>query len=231
MKLWTRIRRWLRMKPTVAEQVREMTVARVRLEQQRAELDQKLAALQVEERQAREQGAAAASDNERRHTAARIVRVGREQKRIAAQANVISQQIDVLGTRLHNLTLMQQGRSVALPSPQELAREAAEAEQVIAQLSTSADLAASVEVGAMSSALAAEEAAVFDELKAMSESREGLRAESRTADGAVNASSARESAALRVADAAPQAREPSRTPPTPPAPARSKPESARPEVS
>lgn len=231
MKLWTRIRRWLRWKPTVAEQVREMTVARVRLEQQRAELDQKLAALQAEERQAREQGAAASSDNERKHVAARIVRVTREQKRISAQATVISQQIDVLGTRLHNLTLMQQGRSVVLPSPQELAREAAEAEQVVAQLSTSADLAASVEVGATSSALAAEEAAVFDELKAISESRMGAKAEPLAAEAAANTSTAGESAAARTPEAAPANREPSRTPPAPPAAARSKPESARPEVS
>lgn len=236
MKLWSRIRRWLRMKPTVAEQVREMTIARVRLEQQRAELDQKLATLQTEERQAREQGTSATSDNERKHVAARIVRVGREQKRLAAQANVITQQIDVLGTRLHNLTLMQQGRSVALPSPQELAKEAAEAEQVVAQLSTSADLAASVEVGAMSSALAAEEAAVFDELKALSESRAGVRADSQAAATAgERAESKPESAASAAPNSTSSLRDPSRVPTAPPpvpaTPARNKPESARPEVS
>lgn len=228
MKLWSRIRRWLRMKPTVAEQVREMTAARVRLEQQRAELDHKFASLQTEERQAREQGAAAASDNERKHAAARIVRVGREQKRLAAQGNVITQQIDVLGTRLHNLTLMQQGRSVALPSPQELAKEAAEAEQVVAQLSTSADLAASVEVGAMSSALAAEEAAVFDELKALSESRAGVRADAKVAGGE---SAEAKASAERTTGASSASRVPAPPPPVPAAPARAKPESARPEVS
>jgi len=165
MNLRSWIRKLLRLKPTAAERVRTMTAQRVQLEQQRHELDQRVGALETEERDALERGGAAKTDAERRQLAARLVRTRRDLRRVRAQANVFSQQIDILGTHVHHLTLAEQGKRVALPQAEELTREAAEAEHVMSELAANADLAAGIEVGAESPLMAEEEAAIMEEFK------------------------------------------------------------------
>ncbi len=161
----TWIRKLLRMKPTVAERVREMTAQRVRLEQQRHEVDQRLNALEANEREALERGATAKTVAERKQLAGRLMRTRRELRRVRAQANVHTQQIDILGTHIHHLALEEQGKRIDLPDAEELTREAAEAEQMMAQLSANADLAAGIEVGAQSPLMAEEEAAILAEFE------------------------------------------------------------------
>lgn len=217
MTLWSRIRKLLRMKPTVAERVREMTAQRVRLEQQRQEIDQKLAALEAEEVQQLQKGASASTDVERKQAAGRLMRIRRELRRNQAQANVLTQQIDILGTHVHHLTLREQGRRLELPSAQELTREAAEAEQVMTELAANADLVAGIEVGAQSPAMAEEEAAIFEEFKQAAASKP----QAGPAATPAAAAPARESAARSPAEPARSAGEP------PPVPGKSK---ARPEL-
>ncbi|MCK4341129.1 MAG: hypothetical protein KAY37_05325 [Phycisphaerae bacterium] len=165
MSLWSRIRKLLRLKPTPAERVRILTAQRVRLEQQRHELDGRVNALETEEREAVERGAAAKTDVERKQLAGKLVRARRELRRVRAQANVFTQQIDIIGTHIHHQTLAEQGKRVELPKAEDLTREAAEAEQIMAELSANADLAANIEVGAESPLMAEEEAAIFAEFK------------------------------------------------------------------
>jgi hypothetical protein len=165
MSLRSWIRRLLRRKPTVGEQVRAMTAQRVQLEQQRHEVDQRLTALETDEREVVERGAAARTDVERKQLAGRLVRVRRDLRRQRAQANVYTQQIDILGTHIHHLTLAEQGKRVELPKADELARQAAQAEQVMSELAANADLAAGIEVGATTPLMAEEEAAILEEFK------------------------------------------------------------------
>lgn len=170
MTLWSRIRKLLGLKPTAAERVKMLTAQRVQLEQQRHELDQRVDGLETEERKAVEQGAAAKSDAERKQVAGKLVRTRRELRRLRAQTNVLTQQIDIIGTHIHHQTLAQRGRQVELPKAEDLTREAAEAEQIMAELSANADLAANIEVGAESPMMAEEEAAIFAEFKQAAES-------------------------------------------------------------
>lgn len=169
MSIWSRMRRWLGWPPRTAERVREMTAQRVRLEQQRSELDRRVSLLEEQERQALAEGAQARSDAERRQVAGRLVRLRRELRRVRAQANLFTQQIDILGTHIHHLTLAEQGRRLELPSAEELTREASQAERILAQVSANADLAASIELTGASPLMAEEEAAIlreFDQLAA-----------------------------------------------------------------
>ncbi len=165
MTLWMRIRRWLGFKPTVAEQVRELTSLRVRLEQQRHELDQRLDRLEAQERDALAAGARAPTDAEKRQIAGRLIRLRRELKRVRAQAQLLTNQIDVIGTQIHHLTLAEQGRQVQLPSAEQLTQQAAEAEQIMAQASTNAELAHQIEVTGETPLLAEEEEAIFAEFE------------------------------------------------------------------
>ncbi len=170
MSIWSRIRRWLGFKPTTAQRVRELTAQRVQIEQQRHEVDQKIAALEEQERELLHQGAAAASDAERKQVAGKLMRLRRELRRQRSQAQLFTQQIDIIGTHIHHLTLAQQGQRLELPTAEDLTREAAQAEQVVSELAANADLAASIEVSSETPLMQEEEAAIFEEFKQMAAS-------------------------------------------------------------
>lgn len=150
MSMWSRIRRWLGLKPSIAQQVRDLTQQRVKLEQARGEIDGKIERLEKDERSAVQSGASAKTLVEKKQLAGKLVRVRRELTRFRTQAQVYTNQIEVLGTHIHHLSLKQQGAKMDLPSAEDLTRSAAEAESVMAELSANAELAQSIEVGMMS---------------------------------------------------------------------------------
>lgn len=174
MSIWSRIRKLLRLKPTTAERVRELTVQRVQIEQQRFELDQKVNALEGEERQLIQTGASAASDAERKQVAGKLMRLRRELRRQQGQAQLFTQQIDIIGTHIHHLTLAEQGKRLALPSAEDLTREAAQAEQVMSEVAANAELAAGIEVTGTTPMMAEEEAAIFEEFKQVAAHQSGV---------------------------------------------------------
>lgn len=216
MSLWSRVRRLLGLKPTAAERVRQMTETRVKLEQQRGDVDSKLQAFEAQERGAIEDGVKAGSDAEKRQIAQRLMRVRRDLKLTRAQANTLTQQIDILNTQIHNLTLAEQGRRVEMPKAEDLTAAAAEAEGVLAELSANADLARGIEVGGASPMMAEEEAAILEEFKQISESRVGTKPEAAPTTASKT-------------PAGPVRENPSRLPPVPER--KSERDSARPEIS
>jgi len=201
MSLWSRIRRLLRLKPTVAERVRELTAQRVRIEQQRSELDHRIQVLEQDERDLLHKGAEAPSDAERRQIAARLVRRRRELRRLRTQAQMLSQQIDIIGTHIHNLTLAERGRQVELPRSEELTAQAAEAERIMADLAANADLAAGIEVTAETPMMAEEEESILAEFRQVAEA----------------SAKAAQSAAKQPAEAAPESAAPAARESAPPA--------------
>ncbi len=220
MSIWSWIRKLLRLKPTTAERVRELTAQRVQIEQGRFELDQKVNALEADERQLIQQGAAAVSDAERKQVAGKLMRVRRELRRHRAQAQLYTQQIDIIGTHIHHLTLAEQGKRLELPKAEDLTREAAQAEQVMAEVAANADLAASIEVTGETPLMAEEEAAIFEEFKQVAASQ--APAPEPLTKAAEPAPSASSEAPTRAAEPPTKAR------PSPPA--KEKGESARPEL-
>ena len=223
MSVWSRIRKLLRMKPTVAERVREMTIQRVKIEQERHEVDQKTDALEAQERQALQAGAAATNDAERKQQAGKLVRVRTELKRLRAQAQNLTNALDVIGTHIHHLTLAEQNRRLELPKAEEITREAAQAEQMAAELSVNADLARSIEVGAASATQLDEEAAIMEEFKQAAEAAKAPATAAPASAGATPERAASPSAARPIGS-------PSRTAASPP-PLPEKREAAKPELS
>jgi hypothetical protein len=219
MSIWSRIRRLLRLKPTTAERVRELTAQRVQIEQQRFELDQKVNVLEADERQMIQQGAAAASDAERKQVAGKLMRTRRELRRQRAQTQLFTQQIDIIGTHIHHLTLAEQGKRLDLPKAEDLTREAAQAEQVVAEVAANADLAASIEVTGETPMMAEEEAAIFEEFKQVAASQVATPARAAEAPAPEPAARASSEAPTSAAE---------RTPPVPPK--KEKGESAKPEL-
>jgi hypothetical protein len=77
---------------------------------------------------------------------------------------VLNQQINVVSTHLHNLELVQQGSTAKLPDADEMTADAVKAEEMLAELEATSELAAStgsVGVGG----LTAEEQELFEELE------------------------------------------------------------------
>jgi hypothetical protein len=82
---------------------------------------------------------------------------------------VLGQQVDVISTHVHNLTLIQQGKAAKLPTHEELTQDAVRAEEMLERLTADAELATGLDAGAMGSSLSAEEAAILAELEGSSE--------------------------------------------------------------
>src|SRR5208283_3419186 len=74
--------------------------------------------------------------------------------------SVLNQQINVVSTHLHNLELQRQGETARLPDSEEMAADAAAAEEVLAELQAGNELADSV--GAMHGGMSEEEQALYD---------------------------------------------------------------------
>ncbi len=223
MSIWSRIRRWLRLKPTVAEQVRDLTQQRVTLERQRYEVDQRVKRLEGDENDALQQGKEAfkaGSQALQKQAADKLQRVRRELSRQRAQAQMFTQQIDVIGTHIHHLTLTEQGRRLDLPKAEQLTATAAEAEQMMSELSANAELARGIEVTGDTPVSEQEQSEIYAEFAQMAESESGPK----------RASEPPQSARARDAatPAAPQA-EPTRSASPERSPER--PQSARPEMS
>ena len=190
MGMWSKVRRWMGFKPTVAERVREMTMQRTQIERQRYEIDQKIDVVEKDERELIQRGAAAPSEAEKRQVAAKLMRARRDLKRLRSEEAVFSKQIDILGTHIHHATLTERGKRVAMPSAEELTREAAQAEQVIGELSANADLVNRIEINTQSPLMAAEEADILKEFEQVAAGKSASGAPAAADTGKVKAGSA-----------------------------------------
>ena len=229
MSIWSRIRKLLRLKPTVGERVRDLTAQRVRLEQQRHDIDRRVNSLEAEEVECVKKGAASKTAVEKRQLAGKLARLRRELGRHKGQAGMLSKQIDILGTHVHHITLTERGKQIELPSSEELTQQAAQAEQMVTELSANAELAAGIEISGVSEGLSDEEEAILAEFEAAGDES--------TKSTAPPEAAADEASARQGIEAPPAASaEPVDTPPIsdPPTTARGsteKGESARPELS
>ncbi len=201
MSFWTRIKRMFGAKPTAAETVRGLTAQRVRLEQERHDVDQQVDALETQERDLLQRGAAATSDAEKKQLANKLLRVRGELKRQRTRAQVFSQQIDVIGAQIHHTTLTEQTKQVSLPSSEELAQQAAQAEASLSDLAASAEIANSFEVGAETPMQSEAQDEIFAEFEQV---RERTAAGSQSGSTAAERSRAESAPAADSAESAPE---------------------------
>ncbi|HEY0007425.1 MAG TPA: hypothetical protein VGB55_01770 [Tepidisphaeraceae bacterium] len=105
------------------------------------------------------------SPTARRRVTAQLVQLRKEIDRRSQLMGVLNQQINVVSTHLHNLELLNQGRAAQLPNSEEIASDAAAAEEMLATLQADSEMAdtlgASTNFGASS-----EEQALYDEMMA-----------------------------------------------------------------
>ncbi|MDB5326076.1 MAG: hypothetical protein JWM57_1645 [Phycisphaerales bacterium] len=108
------------------------------------------------------------SPTARRRVTTQLVQLKKEIERRHQLLQVVNQQVNVVGTHLHNLELLRQGKNANLPDTDEIANDAAAAEEMLATLQADSELAESVSSISVAG-LSGEEQEMYDELLADAE--------------------------------------------------------------
>ena len=101
----------------------------------------------------------------KRRMAAQISRMRKDISRCNTSAAMLSKQINIISTHIHNLELARTGSVAQMPTSEELTEAAVNAEEIIEQLAASDDLVSGLEVSMAESAMSDEEAEILAELQ------------------------------------------------------------------
>jgi hypothetical protein len=137
---------------------------RTALSQQRDRGYEEIGTLESREAELRKRFKEAPGDLTKRRITSQLLQIHKDMERRQQLVGVLNQQINVVATHLHNLELVRQGKTAKLPDSEEMATDAAAAEEMLADLQASGELADSVGT-TMQTGLSAEEQALFDELE------------------------------------------------------------------
>ncbi len=178
MSVVDRIRQLFGMAGNEARKINLLTERRAKLAQRRDRLYEDIAKLEQRERDLLEQGRQNKSEVVRRRVASQLAQHRRDMNRLNTTASMLNQQINVISTHIHNLTLIQQGQMAQLPETEELTQDAVRAEEMLEQLKADVDLVSTLDTG-ISNVLATQ-----DELDILKEFEEADRAQQQKAEQA-----------------------------------------------
>lgn len=137
---------------------------RAALSQQRDRAFEEMGTLEHQESSLKDQFKSAGGAITKRRITSQLLQLRKELERRQQLLSILNQQINVVSTHLHNLELVQQGQVASLPNTEEMTADAVKAEEVLAELEASSELAGSVgSIG--SSGMTEEEQALFEELE------------------------------------------------------------------
>ncbi|HUB27040.1 MAG TPA: hypothetical protein VL992_16565 [Tepidisphaeraceae bacterium] len=137
---------------------------RAALGQQRDRGYEEIGDLETREADLRKQFGETSGELTKRRITSQLLQLHKDIERRQQLQSVLNQQINVVSTALHNLELVQQGKAAQLPDGDELAADAAAAEEVMAELQANNELAESVG-GTIQGGMSAEEQALYEELE------------------------------------------------------------------
>ena len=140
---------------------------RAMLGQTRDRTYEELTNLEGREVELRQQFADASTETTKRRITSQLVQLRRELQRKQQLVDVLNRQVEVVGTHQHALELVKQGTPTnqKLAAPEEMAKDAAAAEEVLAQLQANSELADSLMGMTGTSTMTAEEQALYEELE------------------------------------------------------------------
>lgn len=136
---------------------------RAALTQQRDTFSDEIFRLEKKESELRKEFKENDSVITRKRITSQLLQLRKEIERRSQLLGVLNQQINVVGTHLHNLQLLEQGRSAQLPPSDQIAADAAAAEEMLAQLQADSELADALSP-AVSAGMSAQEQALYEEL-------------------------------------------------------------------
>lgn len=148
-----------------ARKINVLSERRAQLVQRRDRIYADLGKLEGRETDLLRQGKESASPAVKRRVASQIKQLRDDMNRLHATARMLGQQVDVISTHIHNLTLIQQGHMARLPEPEEMTEDAVRAEEMLEQLSADVELAGSLGMGVNGQAATDEELDILRELE------------------------------------------------------------------
>lgn len=164
MPFMDRVKAMFGRKGETEKKVALLSERRAELSQQRDQAYEEMGALEQKEAEMRQQFKDTTSSITRRRITSQLVQLRKDLERRQQLLGMLNQQINVVSTHLHNLELVQQGQVAQLPNSEELAADAAAAEEVLAELQASNEVAGAVSaVGP--TGMSDEEQALYEELE------------------------------------------------------------------
>jgi hypothetical protein len=166
MPLIDRIRSLFGRKGETEKKIAFLSERRAALSQQRDRAYEEITALEGKDNELRDQFKQARAPLTKRRITSQLVQLRKDIERRQQMIGVLNQQVNVVSTHLHNLELSQQGQAANLPDSEEIAADAAAAEEMLAQLQADNELADSVSgVSTATAGMTEEEQALFEELE------------------------------------------------------------------
>lgn len=169
MNVIDRIRQMFSGDGDTAQQINLLAERRALLAQRRDRIYEDIAQLENRDGELLEQGKAAKSAVPRRRLAAQLAQLRKDIARQNTTAGMLNQQINIISTDIHNLTLIQQGRLAELPDTEVLTEHAVQAEEMLETLRADSDMVSGLEMGMEQTLAGAEEAAILREFEAADE--------------------------------------------------------------
>lgn len=148
------------------EKINVLAERRAALAQRRDRIYEDIGKLEKKEAELLEQGKAAKSSVPRRRLAAQLAQMRKDIARQNTTAAMLNQQINIISTDIHNLTLIQQGRMASLPDSAELTEHAVAAEEMLETLKADAELVGGLENDMEETLASEEELAILREFEA-----------------------------------------------------------------
>lgn len=147
------------------QKINMLSERRARLAERRDRIYEDIGKLEKREADLLTQGRETQSKVVRRRLAAQMAQLRKDIARHNTTANMLNQQINILSTDVHNLTLIQQGRMAKLPDTELLTQNAVKAEEMLETLKGDADLVSGLETGIADAATSEEELAILQEFE------------------------------------------------------------------
>ncbi len=145
MNVLDRLRQLLSTEGDEVGKINLLSERRAALAQRRDRIYEDIAQLETKEADLPTQGRANQSQVVRRRLAAQLAQLRKDIDRANTTANMLNQQINIISTDIHNLTLIQQGEMASLPDTEELTENAVKAEEMLETLKADADLVSGLE--------------------------------------------------------------------------------------
>lgn len=148
-----------------AGKINHLIENRNKLAARRDRLYEDIARLEKREQSVLDEGKQSDSIVVKRRVASQVAQLRKEIARWNTTASMLNQQINVLSTDIHNLTLLQQGQMAKLPTSEELTEHAVAAEEMLETLGADARMVEGLEAGIAEQAMSDDEAAILKELQ------------------------------------------------------------------
>lgn len=148
---------------SLEKQLASLKERQAELNAQREQKYKDLASLEQREDELKKQFAGATGDLARKRIVQQILQVQKEMSRRQQLIEVLNKQANVIAAHLHNIELQRQGDNAKLPTAEELAEQAAKAEEALAGLEAGNEIADEVSDITLSG-MSDQEKALYDEL-------------------------------------------------------------------